>query len=112
MSAQEHMNGALKERCHLALYFWMFKEHRVRLTAFWLNLTLSIELWHRGLIGGIVPRSFIVEFEAKRAPRRSAFSLAVWTKMSFPVRNGGSEGCIKHPSAAFERAQKSCDPDG
>ena len=101
VSAQEHRNGALRERLDL----WMSKEDRARLTAFWLNLTSGIELWHRGMVGGVVPWSSKVEFEAKRAPWRLAFSFAVWTKMSFPMRNGGSEGWIKLPSAAFESAQ-------
>ena len=47
----------------------------------WLNITSGIELWHRGMVGGVVSLSSIVKFEAKR----------VWIKMSFPVRNRGSE---------------------
>ena len=36
------------------------------------------------MVGGVVPWSSKVEFEKKRTPRRSAFSFAVWTNMSFP----------------------------
>ena len=54
--AQEDINGTLKDRCYLA-----------RLTALCLNLSSGTELWHRGMVDGVVPRSSIVELEAKRA---------------------------------------------
>ena len=88
VSAQEHMNRALMPSGPLNL--WMSKEEGAPLTAFWLNLTLSIELWPRGMFDGVVPRSSKVEFEVKKTPRRSDFPVAVWTKVSFLVRNGGS----------------------
>ena len=43
------------------------------------------------MVGGVVPWSSKDRIEAKRAPRRSAFSIAMWTKMSLPVRSGVSE---------------------
>ena len=47
------------------------------------------------MVSGVVSWSSKVEFEAKRVPRRSAFSFTLWTKMSFPVRNGGSEDWLE-----------------
>ena len=100
VSAQEDKNGALRERCHLARSACGCPKRTGRLIAVWLNLTSCIEPWHRGMVGGVVPWSSKVEFEAKGAARRSAFSFAGWTKMSFPVRNGGSEGWLKLPLRA------------
>lgn len=59
----------------------------LQIIASWMNLASGIELWHRGMVGGVFSPSSIVEIEAKRASRRSAFSLGVSSKMSFPIRN-------------------------
>ena len=57
------------------------------------------------MVGGDVPRSSKIELEAKKAPMRSAFFFAVWTKKSFSLRNVGSESWVMLSSAAFESDQ-------
>ena len=87
------------------LDLWMSKEDTGRLTAVWLNLTSGIELWlwSAALFLGH-PKSSLRQRE-RPGDRLSLLPCQPWTKMSFTVRNGGSEGWLELPSAAFESAQ-------
>ena len=87
------------------LGLWMSREDRARLTAVWLNLT-------SGIARSLTPQdgrrlcSLVIQSQIRgKESAHETFSFAVWTKMSFPVRKGESEGWLKVPSAAFESAQ-------
>ena len=82
------------------LDLWMSKEDRARLTADWWNLTSGINLWHRGMVGGVI-RS---RGRGKESAQEIGFLFCRVDQDVISCCNGGSEGWLKLLSAAFESA--------
>ena len=57
VSSGAHERSTKEEIPSGPLGLWMSKEDRSHLTAFWLNLISGIELRHRGMVSGFIPRS-------------------------------------------------------
>lgn len=70
-----------------------------------------MEFSHRGMVSGTAFLSSRVEFEAKREPRRSAFSFALWTKAPSGFCSGVEDDRQKLPSADLASDQNARLPE-